>query len=472
MAEMPLHRLDAEGSEAPEALVPLSAYEPLPEQYAQPFLREHQAIKLRETDAELLVGSRHAVPGLLRNLQRAHGKQVARVPLSRSEIGSVLLRRRGAERTIDRASVPKVADGILLDGIESRASDIQVDRTGARSQVRFRRDGVMHRVCSLCEEAAAALIARLKAVAHMNTLDTLRPQDGRVSLRSGDHAFELRLSSIPTRQGESLMVRLLPGRTQHTELGRLGFPMGVVERLQGCTEAPAGLFLVCGPADSGKTTTLHAMIRRSAAAGKKAVTVEDPVEYPLADALQVQARAELGFDIAATLRSILRHTPDVIMVGEIRDEETTSLALRAALTGHLVLATLHADSSRTALARLLNLGACALDLATVLIGVLAQRLARTPCPACGGAPAPVPRGEEPTYEVARRCARCWGTGYDGRTPIVEHYRPGAADRERIARGDLPLGAPQPSLLDHARRLVGLRRLDVSEAARVLDMEAS
>jgi type II secretory ATPase GspE/PulE/Tfp pilus assembly ATPase PilB-like protein len=330
----------------------------------------------------------------------------------------------------------------------------------------------MHRVCSLCEEGAAALIARLKAIAHMNTLDTLRPQDGRVSLRSGDHALELRLSSIPTRQGESLMVRLLSGQTQYTELGQLGFPMGVVEQLQRYTQAPAGLFLVCGPADSGKTTTLHAMIRRSASSGKKAVTVEDPVEYPLADALQVQARPELGFDIAATLRSILRHTPDVIMVGEIRDEETTSLALRAALTGHLVLATLHADSSRTALARLLNLGACALDLATVLIGVLAQRLARTPCPACGGAVGPAPREEVSRHEIARRCARCWGTGYDGRTPIVEHYRPGAADRERIARGDLPAGAPQPSLLDHARRLVGLRRLDVSEAARVLDMEAS
>ncbi len=340
-----------------------------------------------------------------------------------------------AERLRDYASdapVVRYLDGVLDRALAERASDLHFEQKADRCVVRLRIDGALRDLAPISTAFGAGVIARAKVLADLDVASTRAPQDGRATLSLRGALTDLRISTTPTVEGESAVLRILTRQGVDFTLDSLGFDPPIMAAFETQLRRPYGLILVTGPTGSGKTTTLYAALRRLATRDRKVLTIEDPIEYVFDAINQTQVNEAAGVTFASALRAFLRHDPDVILVGEIRDAETARLAIQAALTGHLVLATLHANDAAGAPARLADLGVERYLLAGVLIGVSAQRLAPKLCERCAAPHAPSP-DEAAVFEAhgfaaaalalraARGCPACGGTGRKGRLPLGEIF---------------------------------------------------
>jgi len=322
------------------------------------------------------------------------------------------------DQVADDAPVVNLLNSIFLEAISKRASDIHIESGASESAVRLRIDGLLVTVKKISQERAIAVSARLKILANLNVLENRRPQDGHIDVKTDSYSLDVRISTIPTVWGESIVLRLLNRSDSPFSLDSLGFSAGYSGYLQNILAVTSGLILVTGPTGSGKTTTLAALLKELDIKSTKIISIEDPVEYRIPGIIQIQVNEELGLGFDALLRRIFRQDPDVIMIGEIRDIETAELAIRAALTGHLVFATLHTNNSIEAVYRLQNMGIASYMVAAVLKAVIAQRLIRKVCKECMG----------------DGCAWCSNTGYMGRTAIAEFIPVDLTLQDMIAGG--------------------------------------
>ena len=305
--------------------------------------------------------------------------------------------------TSDDAPIIRMLNALLTQAARDGASDIHIEPYERHSVVRFRVDGNLREVVQPNRALHAALISRLKIMAELDIAERRLPQDGRISLRIGTRAVDVRVSTLPSAHGERAVLRLLDKSESKLSLESVGMQGDVLARFAHLLVQPHGIILVTGPTGSGKTTTLYAGLQRLDTHGSNIMTVEDPIEYELAGVGQTQVNAKIDLTFAKALRAILRQDPDVIMIGEIRDFETAQIAIQASLTGHLVLATLHTNDAASAVTRLTDMGVEPFLLSSSLLGVLAQRLVRKRCTACAGA----------------GCTVCGQTGYAGRTGVFE-----------------------------------------------------
>jgi len=338
------------------------------------------------------------------------------------------------ERLRDLASeapVIRMVNQLIAKAVEARASDIHIEPFENTLRVRYRIDGVLRDVEAPANRFRAAIVSRVKIMARLNIAERRLPQDGRIKLAVRGTPIDLRVSTIPTMHGEGVVLRVLDRTGVKLDFAGLGLTGPRLETFLEIVERPHGIVLVTGPTGSGKTTTLYAALVRLNAPDKKILTVEDPIEYQLDGINQIQVKPSIGLSFAHVLRSILRQDPDIIMVGEIRDVETAEIAIQAALTGHLVLSTLHTNDAAGTITRLLDMGAQDYLLTSTLNGVMSQRLVRTLCTACRerGPALPEaieqlglrrlqPQGEIFLYQP-RGCEACNGTGFVGRTGLAE-----------------------------------------------------
>ena len=327
--------------------------------------------------------------------------------------------------------VIRLVNQMLVRALESRASDVHIEPFENQLKVRYRIDGILHEVESPPRQLKAAVISRLKILAQLNIAERRLPQDGRIKTRLAGKDVDLRIATVPTLYGESVVIRLLERGQIFTELDAMGFPPEPLAHFNEMILKPHGMILVTGPTGSGKTTTLYGALQKINDPGKKIITIEDPVEYQLGGVNQIHVKPQIGLTFANGLRSIVRQDPDVIMVGEIRDAETAEIAVQAALTGHLVFSTLHTNDAAGAISRLLEMGVQDYLLSSSLLGVLAQRLVRRLCPRCRKEIA-VADLDDVAEELnlnggkvlttawdAVGCNTCSGTGYLGRVGIFE-----------------------------------------------------
>ncbi len=350
-----------------------------------------------------------------------------------------------AERLKDLASeapVIRLVNLLITRAVETQASDIHIEPFEDRLRVRYRYDGVLHEAEAPPRHLAAAITSRIKIMARLDIAERRMPQDGRIKMAVRGQDVDFRVSTIPSLYGETVVLRILDRSAVAFDYARLGVTPAVVRKLGAALDLPNGIVLVTGPTGSGKTTTLYTGLLALNAISRKIVTVEDPIEYQLQGINQIQVRAQIGLTFASLLRSILRQDPDVIMVGEIRDGETAQIAVQAALTGHLVLSTLHTNSAAAAVTRLRDMGVEDYLLTAVLRGIMAQRLVRRLCPDCRrsepAAPELVARfgldrrtGARPIMlSHAVGCPACRQTGYRGRAAIAEFLQLGP-DIERL-----------------------------------------
>lgn len=329
--------------------------------------------------------------------------------------------------------VERFLQELITVAVKERASDLHLEPTERGYWVRFRVDGLLRMTgTSLPPEIGRSVVAALKAKADLDLAESRLPQDGRFSGVFDGTPLDIRVSTLPTPLGEKVVLRLLPKEAPLQDLSQLGMDEATLKVWQRLIHSPQGMVLVVGPTGSGKTTTLYASLRKISKVTVNIVTVEDPIEYRLPLVTQTQVHPEIGLTFASLLRHILRQDPDIIMVGEIRDEETASIAFRAALTGHLVLSTLHTQDSVEAVTRLLDLNVERYLVGACLLGVLAQRLVRTVCPFCAQETEPSPEevafikavtGKEPDeswkFKRGKRCTKCGQTAYLGRTGVFE-----------------------------------------------------
>jgi general secretion pathway protein E len=328
------------------------------------------------------------------------------------------------------APVVRLVNTIIQRAIEARASDIHVEPAAGGLRVRYRIDGVLQESESPAGRSSAAVISRIKLMAKMNIAERRLPQDGRLHLRVQGAPIDLRASTVPTIDGESVVLRILDQERAALDLEALGFDAASRDTLQRMIDLPHGIVLVTGPTGSGKTTTLYALLGRLNSHERKILTIEDPVEYQLEGINQIQVKPQIGLDFPSALRSIVRQDPDVIMVGEMRDLETARIAVQSALTGHLVFSTLHTNDAGSSVTRLLDMGVEDYLVTSSVNAIVAQRLVRRLCPSCR-APFEPPQAlidrlglaalaESPiALFAAKGCNACDGTGYRGRTVIAE-----------------------------------------------------
>jgi general secretion pathway protein E len=380
-------------------------------------------------------------------------------------------------------------NNLIAQAIDERASDIHIEPGEFACEIRYRIDGVLHSRSDFPLERFPAVASRLKLIAGLDIAERRLPQDGRITLRAAGAEMDMRVSVVPAVHGESIVMRLLPKQRQDLRLESLGMEADDLARLRRWLDLPSGLVLVTGPTGSGKSTTLYAALQAVDDRTRKILTVEDPVEHRLPGIMQVQVQSDIGYTFARALRAFLRHDPDVIMVGEIRDRETAEIAIQSALTGHLVLATLHTNDALSAFTRLVDMGIEPYLVAAAVQAVMAQRLVRRLCPDCArpdeappGAEADIARwagGGAPRWQSPVGCARCQQTGYRGRLGIYELVTVDAALRH-AASAVAPL-AELERLADAAGRrslrrdgLLKARRGQTSaaEVARVAGAEAA
>lgn len=334
----------------------------------------------------------------------------------------------------EEAPVVELVNSLLAQAVEQRASDIHLEPDEHQFMVRFRIDGVLYKRLQLPRERFNAVASRLKLISGMDIAERRLPQDGRMSVRASGQAMDIRASALPGVHGESIVLRLLPKERKDLGLERLGMAPDHLAMLSAWSREAHGIILVTGPTGSGKSTTLYATLSAADDGMKKIITVEDPVEFQLPRITQIQTQADIGLTFASALRSILRQDPDVIMVGEIRDRETAEIAIQSALTGHLVLSTVHTNDAIGAFTRLIDMGVEPFLVATPVKGVQAQRLVRRLCPHCSKPAAHVlPAIVEEASQWAGKvlggqsakwlepvgCSQCQHTGYRGRVGIYE-----------------------------------------------------
>ncbi len=353
------------------------------------------------------------------------------------------------------APVIRLVNAMIAQAVEKRASDIHIEPFEKEVKVRFRIDGVLQEQEPPPRELKAAVISRLKLMAKMNIAERRLPQDGRIKMKTLGREVDLRVSTLPTLYGESVVMRLLDRSAgDFFDLRNLGFDERMLQRMEHFTSLPHGIFLVTGPTGSGKSTTLYSALKRINQSDKKIITIEDPVEYQMDGINQIHVNPQIGLTFAAGLRHIVRQDPDVIMVGEIRDYETAEVAIRAALTGHFVYSTLHTNDAPSAITRLTDMGVENYLICSSLVAVLAQRLVRVICPACK-APAGerlTPSGEMIPVWRGRGCEKCFSAGYLGRVGIFEMMEMNDEIRRLIMAG------ADAAVLTEAARRHGMRSL--------------
>ena len=329
------------------------------------------------------------------------------------------------------APVIRLVNQIMTNAMSQRASDIHIEPFETHLKVRYRIDGVIHEVESPPPQLTAAIISRLKLMARLNIAERRLPQDGRIQLRAQGKEIDMRVSTVPTMHGESVVMRLLDKHSVKLDLNTLGFSDDNLRKVQQQLDAPHGVILVTGPTGSGKTTTLYSALTQLNTPENKVLTVEDPVEYELEGINQIQANPKIGLNFADALRSIVRQDPDIIMIGEMRDVETARIAIQSALTGHLVLSTLHTNDAASGITRLMDMGIEDYLITSTVNGILAQRLVRRLCPQCRESHSVLPEIEQelglrryqPEGELrlwhAKGCSACGNSGYKGRSAIHE-----------------------------------------------------
>ena len=337
----------------------------------------------------------------------------------------------GAATGAEEAPVVKLLQTVFEEAMRSRASDIHIEPQERSLRVRFRIDGVLQVQMEAESKIASALALRLKLMSGLDISEKRLPQDGRFAIKIRNAMVDVRISTMPTQFGESVVMRLLNQNTGLLGLERLNMPAHVLERLRHAVRRPSGMVLVTGPTGSGKTTTLYATLSELNTTEKKIITVEDPVEYRLPGINQVQVHEKIDLSFERVLRSALRQDPDIVLVGEMRDQTTAEIGMRAAITGHMVLSTLHTNDVISTPIRLLDMGVPRYMVALSLQLVLAQRLVRVICESCAEPHAPAPHEHEwlryelgdtvdqRRYMKGRGCSHCGGTGYQGRTGVFE-----------------------------------------------------
>jgi len=331
---------------------------------------------------------------------------------------------------VNRPPVIRLVNDMLFRALQLRASDIHVHPYETKIQIRYRIDGILYDVLSLNRNVLPLVISRIKVMAGMDIAERRMPQDGRCSVRLGQREVDLRISTVPTSYGERSVLRLLDKTTGLFGLNELGLWQDDLERLDTLLTRAHGVIFVTGPTGSGKSTTLYACLNRMNSTEKNVMTIEDPIEYQLGGISQMQVATKKGMTFATALRHVLRQDPDVIMIGEVRDQETARMAIQSSLTGHLVFSTLHTNDSAGAVSRLLDLGVEPYLVSSSLIAVMAQRLVRRVCPDCKEVYKPSARelrglGLGPNYDggtefyMGAGCDKCFQTGYRGRTGTYE-----------------------------------------------------
>ncbi|MDZ4865176.1 MAG: GspE/PulE family protein [Gemmatimonadota bacterium] len=379
----------------------------------------------------------------------------------------------------NEAPVIKLVNLLLLEALESRASDVHLEGYTDGLRVRYRVDGVLQDAPSPPAQLTAAVISRLKIMADLDIAERRVPQDGRIRLRLQDRQVDVRVSTIPTLHGESVVLRLLDREGRRGSLTELGMSASDLPRFLAVIGRPHGIVLATGPTGSGKTTTLYAALEQIRSGREKILTVEDPVEYELPGIPQMPVNEKVGVTFATALRALLRQDPDVMLVGEIRDGETAEIATQAALTGHLVLSTLHTNDAPSAITRLIDLGIAPYLVASTVEAVLAQRLVRVLCPHCKEA-GPLPAEWHSLFELpgeaiwyGRGCGECRGTGFRGRTGVYELMVLDEVLRQEIGQqrsaGDVrraAVGRGMRSLRQDGLRLVQEGLTTVEEVLRV------
>jgi general secretion pathway protein E len=430
------------------------------ERISAKFLRDAQAVPLREDDEELALAIADPTDSyVISAVQMASGKRVKPYIAAPNEIDAAIERLYGGGRSAmntivddiasrdelddefgdiahlkdlaSEAPVIRLVNLLLTKALEQRASDIHIEPFENRLIVRYRIDGVLHEVESPPRRLSAAIISRVKIMASLDIAERRLPQDGRIKLRIQGKEIDLRVSTVPTMHGESVVMRILDKGGVPLNFASLGFDGQALERFITSLDQVHGILLVTGPTGSGKTTTLYTALDRLNKPEIKIVTVEDPVEYQMPGINQIQVKPQIDLTFANALRSIVRQDPDVIMVGEIRDVETVRIAMQSALTGHMVLSTVHTNDAPSTVSRLLDMGAEDYLLTSTVNGILAQRLVRTLCPKCREPHKALPevvdqmglRRYQPEGEIVLfrpvGCEECAGTGYWGRICIIE-----------------------------------------------------
>ncbi|MBI5014300.1 MAG: type II/IV secretion system protein [Deltaproteobacteria bacterium] len=375
---------------------------------------------------------------VLQTIAASFGKKDGSEEGERDDISSLNRLESGGERDVDletlrrageEAPIIKMVDKILKLAVREGASDIHVEPGEEQLMVRFRVDGMLQKRFGFSMRLAAAVVSRMKILSDLDISERQKPQDGRIQLKMGDKELEFRVSVLPVYYGEKVVMRILDRASVRVQLENLGLSKQNLRIFDGLVRQPNGIVLVTGPTGSGKSTTLYAALNAINSIDKNIVTVEDPVEYQIPLINQVPVNPRRGLTFAGALRSILRQDPDIVMIGEIRDPETGSIAAEAALTGHLVLSTLHTNDAPSSVTRLIEMGVAPFLLAPTILGILAQRLVRRVCPQCKAPYEPKPAelheagiGElvgKVTLHRGKGCGYCGGTGYKGRTGIHE-----------------------------------------------------
>ncbi|VGO20008.1 putative type II secretion system protein HxcR [Pontiella sulfatireligans] len=351
----------------------------------------------------------------------------------------------------------RLVNQLIVEGFRARASDIHLEPLNRQFRVRCRIDGALREVEGPPRRLHPSVISRIKIMANMKISEKRLPQDGRIEIRVMGRALDLRVSSIPTNHGESIVMRILDKQSLTLGLPNLGFHPDDQQTFERLIRCPDGILLVTGPTGSGKTTSLYACLNHLNQPDRKIITVEDPVEYQLSGINQVHVRADIGLTFSAALRSILRQAPNIIMIGEIRDRETAEIAINAALTGHLVLSTLHTNDAPSAITRLADIGVKPFLVSSSVRGIMAQRLVRTVCEKCKTAYTPTEAESRLLASAAQLyrgtgCPACGDTGYAGRKGIFELLAINDDVRQMIYSG-----APVAELRAKARSM-GMRTL--------------
>ncbi len=326
----------------------------------------------------------------------------------------------------ESAPIIKFVNALFYQAIKKRASDIHIEVQEKRGEVRFRVDGMLSKNADLDKKVVNLIISRIKVISNLDISEKRIPQDGRTQIKIAGETLDVRVSILPTFYGERVVMRLLMQSSQIPQINELGFDSELIDDMQRLLRASHGIILVTGPTGSGKTTSLHSFLREVQDAEKNLITVEDPVEYKSDNIAQIQVNEKVGLSFAAALRSILRQDPDIIMIGEIRDEETASIAVRAALTGHLVFSTLHTNSAAATISRLADMGIEPFLISSSLLGILAQRLTRILCDECKEEDTVAENfaqdynlSQDAKIYKASGCKACNYSGYAGRRSIGE-----------------------------------------------------
>lgn len=424
--------------------------------YPIPYMKKWSIIKLQESDTSVTIGHVHRVKhNHKRDLERLHkGKELKFEWINLSDLNSWLSRMSStttgqehsdfSEHDLNRmandAPIINLTNAIIIDGISRGASDIHIEQYRDEVHLRYRIDGVLISDDHIQNSIFPYLSSRIKIMANLNIMERRLPQDGRITVTLEERPVDLRISIVPLSGGESIVMRLFTKKEHTVELEDLGFEGRNLEELHKAIAFPHGLILVTGPTGSGKTTTLNSLLQLLNNSERKIITIEDPVEYSVPGVNQIEVKHDIGLNFSAILRRVLRQDPDIIMIGEIRDEETAELVVQAAMTGHLVLSTLHTNDAISAITRLRDLGIEQYLIPTVLRAAFAQRLLRKICTICAG----------------EGCRECQSTGYRGRTVISEGFLMDEKLEEMI------LDQKKPLELKRYLKKVGI--IDLAESA--------